>query len=260
MKKVLPHWITSIVAALFLSTGLVAQEQVEVSVQVTKDGKVVKDTTYLFEDASGAKHALKMMQVMSGDGEHMEHITYNYTSSLPEGRHSRAMVFISEDGETTEIKEIHEDSLAWITEKEVDGDHVKVMKYRIKEGEEPHGEKVIIMKSEDGGSFDILLDEDSEDVDVVKKKQVKVVVSDDEDIRWHVEGDEMIYDRDDNVYIIKGDDDVKLKVMKIMEDEGDGENVKVIVIEKDDEDHDVDVDLDHDEDVDVKVVKKKIKK
>jgi hypothetical protein len=251
MKNKLPIRILSFAAALFISTGLLAQEHVEVSVKVKKDGKVVTDTTYKFEDASEAKHAMKMMEGMSGE--------------------AKTMVFISEDGETTEIKEIHKDSLVWITEKETDGDHVKVMKYKIKEGEEPHGEHVIVMKSGDGNTFDILIDEDMEDGDIVKKKEVKVVVSDGEDIKWHVEGDEMIYDKDENVYIIKGDDEVKMKVMKIMEEEAEGEEMKVVVIKKveeldHDEDHDVDHDhdedhdVDHDEEVEVKVVKKKVKK
>ena len=212
-------------ALLFISSGLLAQEQVEVNVKVKKDGELVKDTTYLFDDVSEAKQAMKMMDVMSGEDAHMEHITYNYTSALPEGAHTRAMVFISEDGESTEIKEIHEDSLVWITEKKVDGDHVKVLKYKIKEGEEPHGEHVVI------------------------KKEIKVVVSEDDDATWHVEGD----------------DEIKMKVMKIMEDEAEGEKVKVIVIEGGedadvDHDHDVDMDHEHDVDVEVKVIKKKEEK
>jgi hypothetical protein len=248
--------LLSIAASLFLSAGLLAQEKIEVSVKVTKDGKVVKDTTYQFKDASEAKHAMKMMEVLSGDDEHMEHITYNYTSAHSGSGKAKTMVFISEDGEKTEIKEIHADSLVWIEEKHGDGDHVKVMKYKIKEGEEPQGKHVVVMKSDDGKTFDILVDEDFEEGDVVKKKEVKVVVSADDDATWHVDGDEIIYDKDENVYIIKGDDEVKMKVMKIMEEEGEGEDVKVIVIKKDEKDHD----MDHDMDVDVKVVKKKEKK
>ena len=98
--------LLSIAASLFLSAGLLAQEQVEVSVKVTKDGKVVKDTTYQFDDASEAKHAMKMMEVMSGDDEHMEYITKKYTSAHSGSGEAKTMVFISEDGEKTEIKEI----------------------------------------------------------------------------------------------------------------------------------------------------------
>ena len=259
MKKNTPFWILSIAASLILSTGLLAQEQTEVSILVKKDGKVVKDTTYLFDDAAEAKHAMKMMELLSGDEPHMEHVTYNYTTAHAGSGEAKTMVFISKDGEKTEIKEFHGDSLAWVSEE--DGAHA-------------HGKKVIVMKSEDGSTFDILLDEDSEGGVVVKKKEVRVVVSGDEDGSWTVvEGGEKMMDKDENVFIIKGDDEVKVKIMKIMEEEGDGENVKVIVIkeggdvhmdlhEDHDEDHDHDEDSDHDEEVevDVKVVKKEKKK
>ena len=155
----------SLVAAFIFSTGLLAQEKTEVSILVKKDGKVVKDTTYLFDDASEAKHAMKMMEIMSGDEPHMEHVKYNYTTAHSGSGHSKAMVFISEDGETTEITEFHGDSLVWVSEE--DGAHA-------------HGKKVIVMKSKDGSTFDILLDEDSEGGDVVKKKEVRVGVSSDE--------------------------------------------------------------------------------
>ena len=270
MKKNTPFWILSIAASLILSTGLLAQDQIEMSIKVKKDGKLVKDTTYLFDDADEAKHAMKMMEIVSGDEPHMEHVTYNYTTAHKGSGEAKTMVFISEDGETTEIKEFHGDSLVWVSEEEVDGEHVKVMKYKIDEGVHAHGKKVIVMKSDDGSTFDILVDKDYEGGDVVKKKEVKVVVSSDEEGNWTVvEGDEKMMDKDENVFIMKGDDEVKVKVMKIMEEEGDGENVKVIVItESGDlhEDHDHDVDIDHDEDsdhdkeVEVEVVKKKQKK
>ena len=232
MKKNIPIWILSIAASLFLSTGLLAQEQIEMSIKVTKDGKVVKDTSYQFDNAAEAKNAMKMMEVMSGDELHKEHVTYNYTTAHSGHGEAKTMVFISKDGETTEISELHGDSLVWVTEEEHDG------------------KKVIVMKSGD----------------VVKKKEIKVMVSRDEEGNWTVvEGDEKMMDKDENIFIMKGDDDVKVKVIKIMEEEGDGENVKVIVItESGDlhEDHDVDHDhdSDHDEEVEVKIVKKKEKK
>ncbi len=274
MKKIRPFWILSIAASLILSTGLLAQEQIEMSIKVKKDGKLVKDTTYLFDDADEAKHAMKMMEIVSGDEPHKEHVTYNYTTTHAGSNHSKAMVFISEDGETTEITEFSGDSAVWVTEEEHDGKHVKVMKYKIDEGGDAHGKHVIVMKSDDGSTFDILVDEDYEGGDVKKKKEIKVVVSSDEDGSWTVvEGDEKMMDEDENVFIIKGDDEVKVKVMKLIEEEGDGENVKVIVITEGGdlhEDHDVDhdKDSDHDEDsdheeeveVEVEVVKKEKKK
>lgn len=207
----MPHWILSTAAALLLSAGLLAQEQVEVSVKVKKDGKVVTDTTYAFDDADQAKQALKMMDMMTGDEKHMKH-----TGSSE----AKRMVFISEDGELTEISEFSGDSAVWVTEKEVDGDHVKVMKYRIKEGEEPAGKHI------------------------VKKKEVKVVVSGDDEGNWTVvEGDEKMMDKDENVFIMKGDDEVKV----------------IVITNGGDEDHDHDIDIDHDEEIEVKVVKKKVK-
>ena len=237
MKKNTAFWIMSIAASLILSTGLLAQDQIEMSIKVKKDGKLVKDTTYLFDDADEAKHAMKMMEIVSGEEPHMEHVTYNYTTAHTGSGEAKTMVFISEDGETTEITEFHGDSLAWVTEEEHDGKHL-------------HGKHVIVMKSDD----------------VVKKKEIKVVVSGDEDGSWTVvEGDEKMMGEGENVFIIKGDDEVKVKVMKIMEEEGDGENVKVIVITEGGdlhEDHDVDhdEDSDHDEEVEVEVVKKEKKK
>lgn len=232
MKKITPFWILSIAASLILSTGLLAQDQIEMSIKVKKDGKLVKDTTYLFDDADEAKHAMKMMELISGDEPHMKHVTYNYTTAHTGSGEAKTMVFISKDGETTEIKEFHGDSLVWVTEEEVDGKHA-------------HGNKVIVMKSEDGNTFDILVDVDYECGDVVKKKKVKVVVS--------------------------GDEEVKVNVIKIMEEEGEGENVKVIVITESgdlhevhdhyvDSDHDKDSDHDEEVEVEVEVVKKKVKK
>ncbi len=257
MKKITPFWILSLAASLILSTGLLAQDQIEMSIKVKKDGKLVKDTTYLFDDADEAKHAMKMMELISGDEPHMKHVTYNYTTAHTGSGEAKTMVFISKDGETTEIKEFHGDSLVWVTEEEVDGKHA-------------HGKKVIVMKSEDGNTFDILVDEDDEGGDIEKKIKIKVVVSGDEDGNWTVvEGDKEIYDKDENVYIIKGDDEVKVKVIKIIEEEGEGENVKVIVITESGDLHEVhdhnvdsdhDKDSDHDEEVEVEVVKKKVKK
>ena len=74
MKKYILHLTLGLAASLILSTGLLAQEQVDVSIKVKKDGKVIKDTTYQFDDASEAKHAIMMMEVLSGDEEHMENV------------------------------------------------------------------------------------------------------------------------------------------------------------------------------------------
>ncbi len=170
MKNRVHLSILSLTASIIFSAGLLAQEQIEVTIQVKKDGKIIKDTTYQFDDASEAKHAVKMMEVLSGDEPHMEHSGSN---------HSKVMVFIFEDGEKTEIKEFHGDSLVWVTEGEADSDNVKVMKYKIKEGEHPHGEHVIVMKNDDGVEVEIEKimvehgDAENVKVIVVKKKKKK---------------------------------------------------------------------------------------
>lgn len=197
----------SIVASIMFSAGLMAQEQTEVTIQIKKDGKVIQDTTYQFDDADEARHALMMMEVLSEHKEGMEHVTYNYTTAHPGSSHSKAMVFISEDGETTKIEEFHGDSLVWVSEEEMEGDHVKVMKYKMKEGEHPHGEHVIIMKSEDGNTFDILIDEDSE----VEENVKVIVITTDEDGDIDVDVDHDV-DVDQDV---DSDQDVEVEVKVI---------------------------------------------
>ena len=222
MKNRIPYFILGISAIFLFSMTLSAQEKTEVMVKVTKDGKVVKDTVYQFDDPSEAKHALKMMEILTGEGEH--EIKYNYTMAHKHGDHSKAMVFISEDGKKTEIKEFSGDSLVWISE-EGDGD-VKVIRKKIGDGE--HGEHVVIMKKGDGETFDILIDEDGE-TKKIKKKEVKVVVESDGENVWHAKEHS-----DENVFVISGDDDVKVELEEILEDH-DGENVKVIVVKKSEE-------------------------
>jgi hypothetical protein len=218
MRTYTLHKIFSLLAAFILSAGLLAQEKTEVSIQVKKDGKVVKDTTYEFDDAKEAKHVLKMVEIMSGE-EHMEGMNYNYTISHAGEGHSKAMVFISEDGKKTKIKEISGDSLVWVSEG--DGEH-EIHK---------HGEHVVVMKKGDGESFDIWVDEDGDED--VKKKKIKVVVSEDDHGSWTaVSADETDVDQD--VYILNGADDLKEEMKKIMEeyDGVEGANVKVIVTKK----------------------------
>lgn len=215
MKKRIPLSIFSLAAAFIFSTSLFAQEKTEITIQVKKDGKVVKDTTYQFDDTTEAKHAVKMLEILSGDEEHMMHFD-----------HSKTMVFISEDGKKTEIKEFHGDSLVWISEEEIDGDHVKVIKKKMVTGDHPHGEHVIIMKSGDGETIEIMVSEDIE-MEKGKTKQVKVIVSGDEDGSWHVDHKEL-KEVDEEVYVISGDD-AEEELKEILKDH-DGENVKVIVV------------------------------
>jgi len=176
MKKLYSFLIPALVLTFIFSAGLSAQETT-VSVKVEKDGKVVKDTAYSFEDAEQAEHALMIMDMMGGDDEHMMKV-------------HKSM-------------EMSGDSLVWVSEGDHKGEDVKVIKYKIKsDGEHDHGKKVVVVKTGDGETFDILIDEEGEDEDgnIVKTKEVKVIMSSDDDGEWTVTETEM--DEDENVEVI----------------------------------------------------------
>lgn len=191
MKKIYTFLLPVLTMALIFSTQMTAQETL-VTVKVEKDGKVVKDTAYSFEDEEQAEHALMMMDMMGSDDEHMMKV--HKSMSETHGGHSKTMVFVSEDGKTTEIKEMDGDSLVWISEGEhhhdmEHGENVKIIKYKI-DGDEGDVKKVVVVKSGDGETIDILIDEEFEDKDedgnIVKTKEVRVIVSEDEDGEWTV--------------------------------------------------------------------------
>jgi len=156
--------LSFIISALFFSMGLLAQ-QTTVSVKIEKDGQVVKDTTYTFEDEIQAKHALKVMDIMSGD------------------------------------------SLLWFSAEEHDGDHVKVMKYRVEEnGDEDDGQQVVIVKSSGDETHNIVIEKEIEikgDGDKVAKKEIKVIVSEDKDGEWTVSEKDLGEDENVEVIVIK---------------------------------------------------------
>jgi len=203
MKKRLYLSLLSVAMAVVLPAGLMAQGKTEVTIQVKKDGKVVKDTTYQFNDADDAIQVMKMMGVMLGDEGDIAH---NYSATMSEDIQPGKMVFVSRDGEKTVVKEIRGDSLAWVSEGEPGDDDVKVLKYRVKGDDESQGEHVIVMKSEDGKTFDILLDKDIDNGDANVEKKVTIVVSGDEDGEWKV-----IKSDDDND---SEDMEVEVKVIK----------------------------------------------
>ncbi len=176
MKKLYTFLIPAIALAFIFSAGLTAQETT-VSVKVKQDGKVLKDTTYSFEDAGQAEHALMVMDIIGSDEEHMMKV--HKSMSEAHGAHSKTMVFVSEDGKTTEIMESGGDSLVWVSEGEHDGDNVKIIKYKV-DGDDTHAKKVVVVKSGDGETYDILINEDGEATDedgnIVKTKEVKVII------------------------------------------------------------------------------------
>jgi hypothetical protein len=212
MNKRFSFSILFLLTAFLFTVALKAQTTV--TVQVKEDGKMVKDTTYRFENAGEAEQAVEMMEI-AGHG----------------GNRTKAMVFISEDGKKTEIKEITGDSLVWVSEGDHDGKHVKVMKYKF-EGDNADGKHVMIMKSGDGENFDILIDEDGDDPMIKEKKNMKVIVSEGEEGEWQVIEKEM-GDVEKEIQVLTGDE-AEVEIEKILEANGESEDVKVIVIRKKD--------------------------
>ncbi len=165
---------------------MIAQDKAEITVKVTKDGAVVKDTTYTYDDLKKAKHAVRMMEIMSSedfhaDGEHMMH---------------KKMMFVSEDGKVTEIKEGNElDEKIYISK---DGDKVEVIVKKIKVGDCDHDVKMhreviviadgendeqstwTIEEGEDGEV--IVINEDGKQIKIIKK----ILSEGDEDIKVEV--------------------------------------------------------------------------
>ena len=206
MNKRLYFSLLSIVMAVVLQAGLLAQEKTEVTIQVKKDGKVIQDTTYQFNDADDASQVMKMLGIMLGDEEHSGEGAYSYSATMSEDIQPGKMVIVSRDGEKTVVKEINGDSLIWVSKGESDDDHVKVFKYKIRGDDESQDQHVIVMKSEDGESFNIISDEDVDNGDTDAEKEVTVVVTGDKDGEWKVikSGDD---DETENV-------EVQVKVIK----------------------------------------------
>lgn len=205
MKKATGIFLSGFVALFLLAAATFAQETTEITVQVKKDGKVLKDTTYHFEDETDAKHVIKMVEMLSGDG--LKELEYNYTTALSDDSDSKVMVVISKDGEKTEIREMTGDSLVWVSEGEEGDGPVKVMTYKVETEGEPG----------------------------MNGKRIKVVVTEDEDGVTHISEEEMV-ESEEEVYVISGDESEKelKEIMEKVKSEEEEENVKVIVIKKKD--------------------------
>ena len=158
MKNRIPLLFASLSLMFVFGISIMAQEKTEVTVKVKKDGKVVKDTTYLFEDEAEAKHAIQMM----------EH--HNYTMAHSGEGHSKAMIFISEDGKKVVKKEV----TVIVSGDEFHEAHENV--YVIKgDGDDVHVEIEEIMKEHDGENVKVIVikkdgdhDEDHDEDEVNK--------------------------------------------------------------------------------------------
>jgi hypothetical protein len=128
------------------------------------------------------------------------------------------------------------DSLVWVSEGEEEDGPVKVMKYKVDDGDHPGGKNVVVVTSGDGETFDILIDDENEGAPVKKEKRVKVIITDEESGDMQVTEEKWI-DKDQKVYVISGDDSEKelKEIMDKVKEEDGGEDVKVIVIKKGDQ-------------------------
>ena len=153
MKKKISIFLTSLSLTIIFGMGLMAQEKTEVTVQIKKDGKVLKDTTYQFEDEAEAKHAIQVMEVLSGEEKHMEHSNGEHVVIVKSGDGETFDILIDED----ELHEAHAN--VFISD---DDENVYVIKG---DGEDVHKEIEVIIK-EHG-------DEENVKVIVIKKEEKK---------------------------------------------------------------------------------------
>ena len=197
MKK---HLQLSVII-LALGVFLFAQEKTEVSVKVMKDGKVVKDTTYTFDDAKKAKHAIHMFDVMSSDEMEM-HFTDSDDHDIhmhKDGKHKKHeehIIYISEDGE--KVKKLEKENVKWISKGDEDG-NVRVIVKEFSDGDCEDGKKKVIKKE-----ITVISGEDGEDG---------------EDGEWTIKE-------------IEGGDNVEVIIIKSKKGDGDEEEIKVEVIMK----------------------------
>ena len=119
MKKLNPISFLVLALTLVFSTSLFAQEKTEVSVKIKKEGRVIMDTTYQYDDDADAKHAVKMLEIFSENDEEVFDIFIDEEDESGEkNRKKRVKVIVSDDEHGN-----------WIAKEEehVHGDNVEVI-------------------------------------------------------------------------------------------------------------------------------------
>lgn len=117
---------------------------------------------FIFSAGMSAQETTVSVKVEK-DGKVVKDTTYSFKDA-DQAEHALMMMDMMGSDD-----EMSGDSLVWISEGEHDGDD---------------GKRVVVVKSGDGETYDILIDEDGKDEDgnVVKTKEVKVIVTSDEEI------------------------------------------------------------------------------
>lgn len=202
MKKLQLSITLFLVSGFFLTSALFAQEKAEITLIVKKDGKVVHDTTYAYDDAKKAKHVVKMAEAMTKEDPH-GNVFYHSEKmhmDVKEGEHGHKMMYIYTDDEG--MHKVHGDSMVWISKEGKDCEDVKVIKKKIMVSGDGDEEKhVYVIKSGGDGDFEITTVEGDAKVMKIKEEDGKIIK------------------------IIESEDgkEKKVEVMVIEKGEGDGE-------------------------------------
>lgn len=255
-------------SVIFLAFSLNAQDEKksEIHVKIEKDGKVVKDTTYLVDEDANTEIASKILDMSFGENFH-------------KGEH-RVMAFSSDDGELLKfhskdgdmhakhkviMKEMHEGESGHMfvtTEEGKDGEMTVIVKeikmdeddeiheFHSKDGD-IHAKHIVMMKEmhsgEDGHIFVTTEEGEDGEMTVVVKK---IMIDEDGEHTWT--------SKDENVIIMKKGEKGELKHIhhngekpvwieedgaKVMIiDSKNGEKKKIKIIMEDDMDADSDSD------------------
>jgi len=229
--------IVFLIMSAFLTMSLVAQDHGEISVKITRDGKVVTDTTYNFNSAEEAEHIAEMAE-MAGNGK------FHAFKMARDKGHQKTMEFHSEDGKIHEIKG---NDIVWIEDQEEgDGEEVKVIRVK-RDSDEQHAvqeftnsDDTEVIVNEDDGTIEIIIQKTDKDSDGTIKKEIhkEIIILDDasESIQSHTSSgqtrEEIITIDEDGKKVVREIKSGKDNVMILEEEEGSGENVEVIVIRK----------------------------
>ncbi|MGC9341587.1 MAG: hypothetical protein ACP5E3_02715 [Bacteroidales bacterium] len=181
MKKNLLPQIVFLFAAAIISVNTTAQEEKsEVQVKIIKDGKTIKDTTYLVEDKDATAAAVKMLDFTLGEKptKHGKHV---YTFKTEDGK---SYEWKSEDsgdhkleGHTYVFAEKGEDSEITIHMNE-DGEKVVKKEVIVKklDGESAEEiEEIIIVTEDKPGKIDL----EGENIEWIEKDDHKILIIDD---------------------------------------------------------------------------------
>jgi hypothetical protein len=232
MKKFLLVSLLSITACLVFSIQSSAQETKgdKITVQITRDGKVVTDTSFQLKEGQDPEVVKKVIShVVDGDIK---------VISGKEGH--QKMVWVTSHAEEIEMDSImkHEEKVM-VFEGEPGEHHHKVVVRKKSPGEETvwvsSGDALEISEEEGEGSKIIIItkkgdrDPEVKRIKVIVEGDDDVEIMEDEDLDW-IEGEDFEWIEEKNadhldVYIIKEDDGTKIiKKMRVKEEEGKDEN------------------------------------